>query len=159
MTPKRILIVDDNAVIRCLLRSQLDSEPGLAVCAEAIDVVEAIERAGDSQPDVIVLDLLMPRMNGLDAAAALHSLAPNVPIILFTMFKDAVPEDKARAVGIRKVVAKGGQIGGLLREVQNQICRCSLGNCPEWSSHSTSVLMAGATRFQRPQLTPKLVPT
>ena len=118
MTPKRILLVDDNAIIRCLLRSQFDSEPGFAVCAEAIDGVEAIQRAGDSQPDVIILDLFMPRMNGLDAAAALHNLAPNVPIILFTMFKDVLPEDKARAVGIRKVVAKGGQIGGLLREVK-----------------------------------------
>jgi DNA-binding NarL/FixJ family response regulator len=117
MPPKRILIVDDNDLVRYLVRTILETQPGFEVCEEAADGVEAIERAAKSKPDLIVLDFSMPRMNGLQTAANLRDVAPNVPIILFTLYKDEVPEMKAQAAGIRAVVSKTGQMGGLLQEI------------------------------------------
>ena len=117
MLPKRILLADDNALVRCLLRSQFEAQPGLSVCAEAVDGMEAIEIAEQSKPDVIVLDLLMPQMNGLQAAETLRDKAPNIPIILFTMYVEALPGDKAREIGISAVVSKTAHLGVLMREV------------------------------------------
>jgi CheY-like chemotaxis protein len=80
---KYILLVDDSAVIRAATRHFLDSQPGFSVCGEAIDGLDALEKAQNLNPDLIILDLAMPRMNGLQAARKLRALMNNVPIILF----------------------------------------------------------------------------
>jgi CheY-like chemotaxis protein len=120
---KRIFIADDSGAMRLLLRTWVESLPGLAVCGEAADGVEAIEKAEPLNPDLILLDFSMPRMNGLEAASALHSVAPNIPIILFTLFAESVSEDLARAAGIRAVVSKSGPIEILMDEVQRLLSR------------------------------------
>ncbi len=72
--PKRILIVDDLPELRKLIRAFLEEELGFHVCGEAIDGLDAIEKASDLKPDLIVLDLSMPRMNGIEAAPKLKKI-------------------------------------------------------------------------------------
>jgi CheY-like chemotaxis protein len=69
--PKSILVVDDSDTVRKLTRLFLESQIELEVCGEAVDGVDAIEKAKELKPDLIVLDLAMPRMNGVEAASAL----------------------------------------------------------------------------------------
>ncbi len=77
--PKRILIVDDHAALRMALRHLIDSVLEFEVCGEAENGREGIERAGELQPDLIILDLSMPVMNGFEAARELKALLPSVP--------------------------------------------------------------------------------
>ena len=78
--PKSILIVDDHEVVRRELRSLFKPYPEFSICGEAIHGVDAIEKAGELSPDLIILDLAMPEMNGLEAAAALRYMMPTVPL-------------------------------------------------------------------------------
>src|ERR1700675_1038505 len=103
---KRVLIVDDSAPVRRLVRAFLETRPGLEVCGEAIDGVDGVEKGRELRPDLIVLDLAMPRMNGLQAAAALQRIVPDAPIILFTFHKDAISLRQARDAGVTSVLSK-----------------------------------------------------
>ena len=103
---KTVLIVDDNRYIRHALCEQFQRESDFAVCGEAENGKEAIARARELHPDLIVLDLSMPVMNGLDAARELKRLMPDVPIIMFTSYCDSSTEQQIRLVGISEVVSK-----------------------------------------------------
>jgi DNA-binding NarL/FixJ family response regulator len=116
--PKRILVVDDNAPIRGLVREFIESRPGFEICGEATDGVEGIEKGRELKPDLIVLDFLMPRMNGLQAALMLHYYVPNTPIILFTFYKDVIPSRLAHDAGVASVLSKTDQLATLADEVQ-----------------------------------------
>jgi len=116
--PKRILVVDDNAPIRGLVREFIESRPGFEICGEATDGVEGIEKGRELKPDLIVLDFLMPRMNGLQAALMLQYFVPNTPIILFTFYKDEIPRDMAHAAGVTSILSKTDQLAMLADEVQ-----------------------------------------
>jgi DNA-binding NarL/FixJ family response regulator len=102
----RILIVDDNAVVRQQLRSLLDLRPEWQVCGEAVDGRDAVQKAKELHPDLIVLDFAMPVMNGLQTAQEIEKTIPHVPILLFTMFLSNQLVDEARNSGIRGAVAK-----------------------------------------------------
>jgi DNA-binding NarL/FixJ family response regulator len=108
--PNGILIVDDNANIRRLLRSFVEANTGFQICGEAENGAEAIEKAKELQPDLILLDLTLPGMTGTDAASALKRLLPQVKIILFTMHTDGVNEALATAFDIDAVIAKSDSI-------------------------------------------------
>jgi len=112
-----ILIVDDSAQIRNMIKLWLESETKFRVCGEAADGVEGIEKALLLKPDLIVLDLSMPRMGGMEAAAAIRSLMPKVPIILFTLYADPEVADQARDAGIASVLSKMDQMSMLCSEV------------------------------------------
>jgi DNA-binding NarL/FixJ family response regulator len=116
--PKRILVVDDNVLIRGLVREFIEARPGFEICGEATDGVEGIEKSRELKPDLIVLDFLMPGINGLQAAAVLHQIVPNAPIILFTFYKDVVPWDLAQAAGVASILSKTDQLAILADEVQ-----------------------------------------
>jgi DNA-binding NarL/FixJ family response regulator len=116
--PKRILVVDDNAPIRDLVRRFIEARPGFEVCGEAADGMEGIEKGRELKPDLIVLDFLMPRKNGLQAAVTLQQVLPNTPIILFTFYKDAVPRDLAHAAGVASILSKTDEFARLADEVQ-----------------------------------------
>lgn len=115
---KRILIVDDNPRIRGSVRSFIERRPGLEVCGEATDGPEGIEKGSELKPDVIVLDYSMPRMNGLEAAPALHQIVPSTPIILYTCFTDVIPSRLAHDFGVASVLSKSDQLATLADEVQ-----------------------------------------
>jgi two-component system nitrate/nitrite response regulator NarL len=83
MSKHRVLLVDDNATIREAVRPLFDSHPYFVVCGEAEHGRDALEKAPTLRPDLIVIDLSMPVMNGLEAAPLLIKILPNVWIILF----------------------------------------------------------------------------
>lgn len=115
---KRILLVDDNALTRGLVRLFIESRPGLEVCAEAEDGVEGIAKESELKPDLVVLDFSMPRANGIETAEILHQVAPNTPIILLTIYKDAIPVPVARAAGVSSILSKTEQLTILTDEIQ-----------------------------------------
>lgn len=81
----RILIADDDAAIRRLLRRLLESHAEWDVCADACDGNEAITKASELNPDIVVLDLAMPHCNGLQAAREIARALPDVPMLLLTV--------------------------------------------------------------------------
>jgi CheY-like chemotaxis protein len=114
---KRVFIVDDSKIVRQLVRGYLENSLEHIVCSEAVDGMEAVERARDLRPDLVVLDFRMPRMNGIEAAAILHQMLPDVPLILYTLHKDIISEEWTKAAGIRDVVSKMDEIDVLLQRV------------------------------------------
>ena len=103
---KHILIVDDSETCRKVTRLFLESQLGLEVCGEAVDGVDAIEKARALKPDLVVLDLAMPRMNGVETASVLRAMMPRVPIVLFTMYEDLVDRAWALSAGASRVLSK-----------------------------------------------------
>jgi DNA-binding NarL/FixJ family response regulator len=103
---KHILLVDDSELIRLATRHFLESQPGFKVCGEAVDGIDALEKASHLQPDLIILDIAMPRMNGLQTARELRARMYKIPIILFTWYADAVQLADAEEAGITAVISK-----------------------------------------------------
>jgi two-component system, NarL family, response regulator NreC len=116
--PKCILIVDDFEPIRRAVRTLFESESGFDVCGEAVDGYDAIQKAQELKPDLIIIDLSMPRMSGIEAAPILKKMLPQTPIVLLTSHQRALQGYDAYAVGIDLVVPKGGDISLLLNSVQ-----------------------------------------
>lgn len=92
-----ILIVDDHAIIRGCLRRVIESVDGWKVLDEAGDGREGIERAEVNRPDLVILDLSMPRLNGLEAARVLKRKMPSVPLLMYSAHMDAFMEKEAIA--------------------------------------------------------------
>ena len=119
LMPPRILIVDDNALVRKLLQTCFESESGWQVCGEAGNGEEAIEKAKELRPDLIVLDLSMPVMNGLEAARSLSKPVPSVPLIMYTSFPTHHLENEALAAGISRVILKSELFTDLIPYVRS----------------------------------------
>jgi CheY-like chemotaxis protein len=102
----RILVVDDNATVRDGLRRLLKEHADWEVCGEAGDGIEAIEKYRQLRPDLLVVDVSMPRMNGLDAAREILKLSPKILILLYTSYLTTQLIDVAREAGIRGTVSK-----------------------------------------------------
>jgi CheY-like chemotaxis protein len=113
---KCVLIAEDSDPARQVLRKALE-HAGLAVCAEAVDGVDTVDKASELKPDLIVLDLRLPHLNGLEVAQILGGRLPRTPIVLFTMYE--VGPAAVAASGIRAVVRKSDGISALLRCVQS----------------------------------------
>jgi DNA-binding NarL/FixJ family response regulator len=123
--PKRIFIVDDSRIVKQFVRTHLENQLPGVVCLEASNGLDAVKRASELGPDVIILDFSMPGLNGMQAAAVLHKMLPAVPIILYTFHEDVLSGAQVKAAGIRAVVSKTDPIGVLLGEVKSfaQIAR------------------------------------
>ena len=120
---KTILIADDNDAVRRAVCEAFTLESDFEVCGEAHDGRDAIEKAQRLHPDLIILDLAMPVMNGLDAARALRDLMPSVPIIMFTLYDGGFVNEKARSAGVADVVSKSEDISVLTRTARRLLYR------------------------------------
>lgn len=111
---KTVLIVDDSTILRNVIKEYLKASAGLQQFRDASNGREAIEQVMLQKPDLIILDLAMPVMDGLQAARALKSLAPEIPILLFTMYAA-----RAEDLGVDAVISKVDGIGQLAQSVQS----------------------------------------
>src|SRR5258706_11243836 len=115
-----ILICDDNPNIRYLLRVFVESQTSFKVCGEAGHGTEAIEKAKKLQPELILLDLNMPVLNGAEAAGVLKAMLPRTKIILFSMHMDNVPRSLAAAICADRALTKSQgvpKLGGHLKKL------------------------------------------
>jgi two-component system, chemotaxis family, chemotaxis protein CheY len=116
---KHILLVDDSDTVRRITRIFIESQLDLDVCGEAVDGADAIEKAKELKPDLVVLDLAMPRKNGLAAASELRAMSPQTPIVLFTMYDDSVGRALALSAGANVVLSKADGGWKLVECVRN----------------------------------------
>jgi DNA-binding NarL/FixJ family response regulator len=106
--PYSILIVDDHPAIRYCLRRFVEQNPTLTVCGEAENGRIAVEKVSELSPDLVILDMQMPVMGGIEAARQITLASPKTVIIMFTMHDCAQVENDARAVGVAHVLSKVG---------------------------------------------------
>lgn len=114
MPRRSVLIVDDNPLIRQRLCELFTREGDCDVCGEAGNGLDAIEKAQRLRPDLIVTDLSMPIMNGLDETRALKKIMPALPVIIFTEHIDPFVEKEASGVGASAVVSKSQAVAVLI---------------------------------------------
>jgi two-component system, chemotaxis family, chemotaxis protein CheY len=117
-SPRNILVVDDNEAVRTAIRTLIEDSQGLRVCGEAVDGLDAIEKTRDLKPDLILLDLAMPKLNGAVTATIIRRMMPKVPIVLFTMYEDAA-DKLGEAVGVDLVIAKPDGLHNLVMKVHD----------------------------------------
>ncbi len=118
----RILLADDHAVLRAGLRLLLDGQPGLAVVGEAGDGREVLELAQSLRPDLILLDLTMPGLSGMDVLPSLRKIAPNARVLVLTMHDDESYLRQALRLGASGYILKKAADTELLSAV-HAVCR------------------------------------
>ncbi len=111
-----VLIADDSASMRLSVRLFLQGRHRELVVREAIDGIDAVEKAKKTKPDLILLDLAMPRLNGAEAAAVLKNAMPETPVILFTLNTDLYADALSAALGV-DFISKVDGIPKLLERV------------------------------------------
>ena len=116
---KRILIVDDGEEVRQVLRAIIESRTSYEICGEAGNGLEGVEQALRLKPDLVLLDVAMPMLNGVEVASVLAGSVPNLPVVLYTMYNEMLGLSLASAVGARAVVSKADGITKLLECVQD----------------------------------------
>lgn len=114
----RVLLADDHAIVRRGLKSLLESEPGLTVVAEAADGVEALRLCDEHDPDMLILDIAMPKLNGIDVAARVQKRDPAPQIIILSMHSDESYILRALAAGARAYLLKESTDEDLLPAVR-----------------------------------------
>jgi|HubBroStandDraft_5_1064220.scaffolds.fasta_scaffold590207_2 DNA-binding NarL/FixJ family response regulator len=119
IAPKRVLIADDNAVVRAVVRTLIETKLGLEVCGEAVDGLDVIQQAKDLKPDVVLLDFRMPILTGIEAAPIIKGAYPHVRIVLFTMYENEISKAMARGAYIDLVVSKPDGLNTLLESIQD----------------------------------------
>lgn len=122
MKPLRILLADDHAVVRIGLASLLEAERDMVVVGQAKNGEEAVQIARTEKPDVVVMDLMMPRMNGADATAALSAECPAAKVIVLTSYgaaDDVAHALEAGAAGALMKTAEDGALVDAIRRIVN----------------------------------------
>lgn len=120
---KTVLIAGDNAFVRTALYEFFEREPDFQVCSMAENGLEAIKEASRLHPDLIVLDLTMPLMNGLEAARVLKGVMPEVPLIMYCATPEECSEALARSVGVSEIVSKSDSVSVLIDNARSLACR------------------------------------
>ena len=156
----RILIADDHESVRNALRDVLSRQNDWAVCGEATNGRSAVSLALELKPDLIILDFLMPLMNGLTAAAEISKALPDVAVVLYTMHKSDQLEREAKRAGIKKVISKVGpfddfvgELAGLLHGKKTAIG--PLGLSDNYAENEPPADLANGSDTRSPGKTPK----
>jgi DNA-binding NarL/FixJ family response regulator len=114
----KILIADDHEAVRRGLRSAVASA-GWDLCGEAVHGKDAVDKVQSLNPDLVILDLSMPVMNGLDAAREIRKKSPNVKIVGFTMHESLQVKEQTAMIGFHALAAKSAPLGNLLATVKS----------------------------------------
>ena len=117
----RVLLADDHAIVRRGLRSLLETEPGLAVVAEAADGLEALRLTEEHEPDLVILDVGMPKLNGIDVAARASKLKRPPHVIILSMHADESYIIRALSAGARAYLLKDATDEDLLPAVRTVV--------------------------------------
>jgi DNA-binding NarL/FixJ family response regulator len=128
-----VLVADDSLAIQRSLSELFNREPDFIVCGCANNGKDAIEKAQHLHPDLVVLDLSMPIMNGLDAARVLTDVMPEIPVIMFSAFSELFTEQAARSAGARVLVSKSEHISILLAKAQTLMPESAMSEAPKIS--------------------------
>jgi two-component system, NarL family, response regulator NreC len=137
----RILLADDHGIVRRGLRSILETEPGLTIVAEAADGLEALRLCEEHQPDLLIIDIGMPKLNGIDVAARAQKLEKAPRTIILSMHSDESYIIRALAAGARAYLLKDATDEDLLPAV-----RAVGGGKPYFSPAVTAVLVEDYVR-------------
>jgi DNA-binding NarL/FixJ family response regulator len=119
MKARSILIADDHEVVRRGIRALLDARPEWKICGEAATGLEAVEKARKLRPDLVLLDLSMPEMNGLEAIPRIREACPGTKILVLTMHDSGEMASRVLAAGASGLVMKSDAVRDLVRAVQS----------------------------------------
>ena len=150
----RVLIADDHTLFRDGLRSLLASIPDIEVVGEAASGKEAVRLASEHQPDVILMDIQMHDLNGIEATRQILRTSPHIGIVVLTMFQDDDSVFAVMRAGARGYVLKGADQGVLLRAVRAVANGESLFS-PEIAARLMQ-FFSSSERASRPELFPEL---
>ena len=152
---KRILVADDHESVLRRVRTIIESQPGWKVCGDAVTGRNAVARATELKPDLVVMDFAMPGLDGLKAAVAIKTVLPDLPIIMFTMYCSAVRQE-AEKYGISRVIDKADSgalvsaieelLGTQKEELVEQIPEMAIGISPSVEVVAETDIIQPATR-------------
>jgi DNA-binding NarL/FixJ family response regulator len=117
--PRTILIADDSEMVRAKVRQALERETDFEICGEANDGVEAVAKAKELTPDLILLDVKMPRLTGLEVAGILRRTQPRIRIMMVTMYAEELNKKLASRFGVDAVFSKAEGVTKLIERVEN----------------------------------------
>lgn len=123
----RVLLVDDNAAFRAVLRKLLEREPGIAVVGEAADGAEALEQVGAVRPDVVLMDVSMPGMGGIEATYALKSRLPDVTVLMLSVGDKGHDVATGLAGGASEYLVKGTPAADIVQAIRRHSAPASTG--------------------------------
>ncbi len=115
----RVLIADDHEAVRKGVAGILETRGDVEICGEASNGEEAVRKAQELNPDLIIMDFTMPVMDGLEASRRILKVAPKTPILMFSMHKMETLTEAAKQAGTRGFITKGESAENLLLAVEN----------------------------------------
>ena len=118
MTAFRILIADDHEIVRRGIRALIEGHPGWEVCGEAVDGRDAVEKARELRPDLALVDVSMPNLNGLDAARQILDIVPQTRVLILTMHESEQIVREVLEVGARGFLLKSDAARDLVSAIQ-----------------------------------------
>jgi len=125
--PKTILIADDNELVRIMIRRAIERDTEFEVCGEAVDGTDAVSKARELSPDLIILDVRMPGLNGIEVAGILRYALPKLRIVLVTMFAEDIERNLTSLFRIDSVLSKTNGLTGLTAHVTSLMADRQLG--------------------------------
>jgi DNA-binding NarL/FixJ family response regulator len=117
--PRTILIADDNERVRTVIRQALERGTGFKVCGEATDGTDAVSKAKELEPDLAILDVRMPGLNGVEVAGILRYALPKIRIIFVTMYAEDITENLTSVFHIDAVLSKASGLTKLIENVES----------------------------------------
>ena len=158
MPPLRILIADDHAVVRAGLRTLLESRTGWEVCAEAVDGRDAVDKAAKLKPNVAVLDIGMPLLNGVEATRRIRESSPNTEVLILTMHESDELVKQVVEAGARGYILKddaGRVLLAAVDAIRQDKPYFSLRVSPAVASEDLAAGPPDPTKGPRSRLTPR----